>query len=102
MSSELPSFADLPNGRAWGIWGSDDELGCLNLLTPERVVEAARLVRKGAVFPLNLRLDLPDPPLYGRGAVRHTITGEGGDGRDDYLDNFWPQASSACARVRGV
>jgi kynurenine formamidase len=99
---ELPPYRDLPNGRAWGLWGEDDELGCLNLLTPERVAGAAKLVRKGAVFPLNLRIDRPDPPLYGRGAVKHTITGEGGNGRDDYLDNFWPQASSQWDSLRHV
>ena len=105
---ELPSYDQLPVKKgappqsAWGLWGDDDELGCLNLLTPERVAAAAGLVRKGAVFPLNLRIDQPDPPLYGRGRVRHTILGEGGDGRDDYLDNFWPQASSQWDSLRHV
>ncbi len=105
---ELPSYDKLPVKKgapprsAWGLWGDDDELGCLNLLTPERVAAAAGLVRKGAAFPLNLRIDRPDPPLYGRGRVRHTITGEGGDGRDDYLDNFWPQASSQWDSLRHI
>jgi kynurenine formamidase len=106
--SALPSYRDLPvtpyapAGSAWGVWGADDQLGTLNLLTPERVVEAARLVRKGAVFPLNLSIDQPDPPLYGRGKVRQTVVGEGGNGRDDYLDNFWPQASSQWDSLRHV
>ena len=100
--SRLPPYRDLPGGRSWGLWGDDDELGCLNLLTPERTAAAAKLVRKGTVFPLNLRIDRPDPPLYGRGAVRHTITGEGGNGRDDYLDNFWPQASSQWDSLRHI
>jgi kynurenine formamidase len=105
---ELPSYDQLPVKKgapphsAWGLWGDDDELGCLNLLTPERVTAAAELARKGAVFPLNLRIDWPDPPLYGRGRVRHTILGEGGDGRDDYLDNFWPQASSQWDSLRHI
>ncbi|MEX0683770.1 MAG: cyclase family protein [Dehalococcoidia bacterium] len=106
--SELPSYDQLPvtSGApprsAWGLWGDDDELGCLNLLTPERVADAAKLARKGVAFPLNLRIDRPDPPLYGRGAVRHTITGEGGNGRDDFLDNFWPQASSQWDSLRHI
>lgn len=100
--SELPAYCELPGGKSWGLWGEEDELGCLNLLTPERVAAAAKLARKGAVFPLNLRIDRPDPPLYGRGAVRHTITGEGGNGRDDYLDNFWPQASSQWDSLRHI
>ena len=106
--SYLPSFAEFPAkpGKparsAWGLWGDDDELGCLNLLTPERIVAGARLVQKGAVFPLNLRIDRPEPPLYGRGRVKHTIVGEGGNGRDDWLDNFWPQASSQWDSLRHI
>ncbi len=89
-------------GPVWGLWGDDDELGCLNLLTPERAAAAARLVKTGEVFSLNLRVDRPDPPLYGRGAVKHTITGGGGNGRDDFLDNFWPQASSQWDSLRHI
>src|SRR3990172_8584133 len=65
----LPSYAqlsareDAPKGSAWGLFGPDDQLGTVNFLTPERVAAAARLVRKGAVFPLNLPLHLPHPPL---------------------------------------
>jgi kynurenine formamidase len=106
--SELPSFGELPvkegapGHSAWGVWGDDDQLGCLNWITPERIAGAARLATKGAVFPLNLRVDRPDPPLYGRGAVRQTIVGEGGNGRDDWLDNFWPQASSQWDSLRHI
>ena len=106
--ADIPSYHDLPvsrrapRGSAWGVWGDDDQLGCLNLITPDKVVSAAKLVRKGVVFPLNLRVDQPDPPLYGRGKVRQTITGEGGNGRDDYLDNFWPQASSQWDSLRHI
>ena len=31
----------------WGRWGSDDELGTLNLITPEKRRQAATLVRDG-------------------------------------------------------
>jgi kynurenine formamidase len=105
---DLPTYRDLPvaegapAGSAWGLWDSDDQLGTLNLLTPERTVAAAGLVRKGAVFPLNLPVNEPEPPLYGRGAVRQTVVGEGGNGRDDYLDNFWPQASSQWDSLRHI
>ena len=105
--TDLPSYDELPvkDGApprsSWGLWGDDDELGCLNLLTPERAAAAAALVRRGAAFPLNLRIDRPDPPLYGRGAVRHTIT-VSGNGRDDHLDSFWPQASSQWDGLRHI
>lgn len=31
----------------WGRWGKDDELGSLNLITPEKRIQAAQLVKKG-------------------------------------------------------
>jgi len=92
---KLPVTAGAPKGSAWGLFGDDDQLGCLNLITPEKTAEAAKLVRKGAVFSLNLRLDRPSPPMHRRGAVEHhLLEGGGGLSRDDYLDSFWPQASS--------
>ena len=47
--------------RSWDKWGSDDELGSANYVTPETVVAAARLVRTGRSFSLALPLDLPAP-----------------------------------------
>jgi hypothetical protein len=44
----IPPFSDLPlrkrdpHHSAWGLYGEGDELGALNRLTGERVVEAAR------------------------------------------------------------
>ncbi|MEU7257909.1 cyclase family protein [Streptomyces rimosus] len=40
----------------WGRWGADDEIGTLNLLTPEVVREAAATVRTGRRVPLALPL----------------------------------------------
>jgi hypothetical protein len=50
--TELPDYADLPpaprGGRsAWGLFGAGDNLGLVNLMTPQRVAAAARLVRRG-------------------------------------------------------
>src|SRR5207244_2882104 len=50
----LKKAEDLKN---WGKWGPDDELGVLNYVTPEDIVNAAKLVRKGKVFRLGLNLD---------------------------------------------
>jgi kynurenine formamidase len=47
-------FSTLSN---WGRWGSADERGALNLLTPERVAAAARLVRDGVTISLSLPLN---------------------------------------------
>jgi len=36
----------------WGKWGRHDELGTLNYITPQCIVEAARLVRSGRTYSL--------------------------------------------------
>ncbi|HET9949337.1 MAG TPA: cyclase family protein [Longimicrobiales bacterium] len=36
----------------WGRWGHDDQHGTLNLITPEKTLEAARLVRDGVTVSL--------------------------------------------------
>jgi kynurenine formamidase len=48
-----------PDGSTWGDWGDDDELGRINLLTPEKVLEGVREVQAGISFCLSLPLDLP-------------------------------------------
>lgn len=93
---QLPVRAGAPQGAAWGVFGESDELGTINLLTPERVRSAAAEIRRGQVFSLNLPITVPDPPLFQRGKHRHTIRAFGDFDfvLDDYLDNFYPQASS--------
>jgi len=87
-----PSYAELPDGCAWDVL--DPELGSLALLTPERVAGAARLVRSGARFSLDLPVDQPDPPFFGREPVRHTVFDFSETVLDDRLDNFFPQGST--------
>ena len=48
-----------PEGANWGDFGEDDQLGRVNLLTPEQVLKGVREVREGRVFCLSLPLDLP-------------------------------------------
>jgi kynurenine formamidase len=51
----------------WGRWGKEDQLGTLNLITPERRREAAALVREGVSVSLardlnaEKAIDNPDP-----------------------------------------
>ncbi|MGH9841474.1 MAG: hypothetical protein ACREEM_22195 [Blastocatellia bacterium] len=71
--AELPVKSEYPPHSAWGLFGDEDQIGTLNLLTPERVAAAARLVRRGEVFALNWELELPHPPLFKRAALEHTI-----------------------------
>ena len=48
-----------PDGSTWGDWGDDDELGRINLLTPEKVLQGVREVEAGISFCLSLPLDFP-------------------------------------------
>lgn len=93
---ELPVRPGAPKGAAWGVFGDNDELGTINLLTPELVLKAAGEIRRGKVFPLNLPINLPDPPIYGRQPYRHHLfpIPQADFFTDDYLDNFYPQGSS--------
>lgn len=43
--------------RNWGRWGNDDQMGALNLITPEKRVQAASLVRSG----LSVSMSRPFP-----------------------------------------
>jgi kynurenine formamidase len=99
--TELPSYADLPpapgGGRsAWGLFGPDDNIGLVNLMTPERIAAAARLVRRGQLFCLDLPLGAISPALAAfRGTPRHHVLHPPGTaGFDDVYDNFYPQAGS--------
>ena len=38
--------------RNWGKWGDSDQIGTLNYITPEKIVAATRLVKRGRSFPL--------------------------------------------------
>lgn len=92
---ELPVRPGLPPGSSWGVWGEGDVLGCLNLLTPERVREAAGLIRTGRVFALNWDMSLPDPPLFGRAAFEHQVHWLQNEvGHDDELSGWNTQSSS--------
>jgi kynurenine formamidase len=104
----LPAYRDLPGlpgddstRCAWGVFGETDEVGTLNLITPDIIRRAVGLVRWGTVFSLNWRIDLPEPPLLGRGAVRR-IEKDLDPGTDDYYDNYYPQASSQWDALRHV
>jgi len=90
----LPAVKDAPPESSWGAFGPDDELGCLNFLTEEGVVEAARLVQSGKVFRLDAKVGFANPPLFGRAKVEHKILKLGTIAHDDLLNNYNTQESS--------
>ena len=51
----------------WGRWGKDDHIGTLNHVTPQDIVNAAKLVKKGKAFALGIPLDRngPQTGLFG-------------------------------------
>ena len=48
-----------PPGSTWGDWGEDDELGRINLLTQEKILQGVREIEHGRAFSLSLPLDYP-------------------------------------------
>jgi kynurenine formamidase len=48
-----------PEGSTWGDWGDDDELGRINLITSDKVLQGVREVSAGVSFSLSLPLDYP-------------------------------------------
>ncbi|KAI4118346.1 MAG: hypothetical protein LQ338_007423 [Usnochroma carphineum] len=49
--NDVPRRADAPPEAAW-VWGEDDQLGRINLLTPTRVKAAAAQIRTGEKISL--------------------------------------------------
>ena len=54
-----PRWKRRPVGSTWGDWGPDDQLGRLNLLTPDKVLKGVAEVKEGRTFCLSLPLDYP-------------------------------------------
>ncbi|KAF2500605.1 hypothetical protein BU16DRAFT_602621 [Lophium mytilinum] len=74
-----PSFDQLPLRKgdppysAWGLYGLDDQLGTLNLLTPEVVKEATSEVKTGFRIGLDSPINYLTPPSHGRLPLKHNI-----------------------------
>lgn len=98
--TELPDFDTLSlrfsqlGPRAGRVWGEQDELGMLNLLTPPRIAKAGQLIQAGKVFSLNWELELPDPPLFGRQRLQQTINQLEELVNDDVYQDFNTQSST--------
>ena len=50
-----------PSIHNWGRWGEDDQLGALNLQSPESVLRALQLVRQGKIYNLAVPLESGGP-----------------------------------------
>jgi hypothetical protein len=72
--------------KNWGKWGPADEIGTLNYTSPEDIIAATRLVKKGKVISLALNFDHTGPqgakskyPAMGRTNAIHTMLRTGTD-----------------------
>ena len=65
----------------WGRWGEQDELGALNLITPERILIATALPRLGQVISCGLNFDQngPQTGVGGRHNPIHLMLATGSD-----------------------
>src|SRR4051795_3311603 len=79
--------------KNWGKGGPDDEIGTLNHTSPDDIIAAARLVRKGKVISLALNFDHTGPqgakskyPSMGRTNPIHTMLRTGTDAYSGVLD----------------
>ncbi|KAI9727369.1 MAG: hypothetical protein M1834_008440 [Cirrosporium novae-zelandiae] len=65
---ELVHVEGMPKGCAWGLWGPDDQLGTLNLLTSEVVLAAKNEIQKGISVAMNWEMtqNLRHPPSFRR------------------------------------
>ncbi|KAL3424566.1 hypothetical protein PVAG01_03846 [Phlyctema vagabunda] len=70
--NDVPLREGAPQGAAW-VWGKDDYIGRLNLLTPTRVSSAANEIKSGEIVPLNLPLNVPEVPAFHREKFEHEI-----------------------------
>jgi kynurenine formamidase len=55
----------------WGRWGSDDQLGAVNLVTPEKVARALQTPTQGRVIPLGSEVGKRGAITGGRNATWH-------------------------------
>ncbi len=91
---QLPVKQGAPPESSWGVFGEDDQFGCLNFLTPQGVVDAARLVQTGKVFRLDAKIGFAKPALFGRAEVGHRVVPLAPFANDDLVDNFNTQEGS--------
>lgn len=93
-------YEDLPlaprGGRSgWGQFGRNDVVGSINLQTEERILAAASLIRRGALFPLNAPVAAFAHEQWGRTLPIHQVVHQqGAIFFDDLLQNYALQGSS--------
>ena len=99
-AKRLPSFDELPldksgpPGNAWGLWGAEDQLGMLNLITPEAVAAASAEIKEGIRISLDWPLDKPSFPTFDRQRFHHEILNKSPMTMNDDLVTLNTQSST--------
>ena len=82
----------------WGRWGEDDQLGAVNLITPEKRKQAAALVREGISFSLARPLDkekgIDNPSPLEHVMIRNGVDHPGRSSADTYSISYHGSAHS--------
>jgi kynurenine formamidase len=71
-------------------WGADDEIGSANLISPERVISAAGLIKKGRSHPLGVVIDSKTPAFPPRSLSLQVVQPGQHNNRDMTQDFGWP------------
>ncbi len=79
--------------KNWGKWGADDQIGTLNYITPQKLIDASQLVKQGKVVSLAIPFDDKGPQTgsFGRFNPIHFMLQDGGDisvGAQDHIPNL--------------
>ena len=100
---ELPRFDPIGMNHAWGVFGAEDEVGTINLLSPAVVLAATAEIVRGQTFNLSLPLDRPRPRRGdSRSPYRHHVFSIDRNTQDDVIDNLYMQASTQWDALRHV
>lgn len=90
----LPLDPNGPPGNAWGLFGPHDQLGMLNLLTPDVVAAAAKEIQQGLRVSLDWPLNKPSFPTFTRKQFEHRIVHEETTPMNDDEVHFNTQSST--------
>lgn len=84
MASETPTESQvlewMDSLSNWGRWGKDDQLGCLNLITPAKRKAAASLVQEGSSVSCSRPILTETAPDISYQVQRYMV--DSGEGRD--------------------
>jgi hypothetical protein len=70
-------------------WGPDDQIGAANLVTPERTLQALKLVKQGVSHPLGIVIDSNTPALPPRSLSLQVVSPGQHNGRSLAGDYGW-------------